>query len=85
MRCRKVPNFDLWYPLGISATLYSLLTLRLALRRVARRIRELLGLGTEELEVASDVPEQIELVYPVILQQLSKFNSRDHKTSSRTS
>jgi len=77
-----MPNFDLWYPLGISATLYSLLTLRLALKRVTRRIRELLGLGTEELEVQSNVPEQqIKLVYPVIIQQLSELNSRDHKTS----
>jgi len=41
-----LPNFDVWYPLGISATLYSLMTVWLALKRFVKKIRRRLGLST---------------------------------------
>jgi len=39
-----MPNFDVWYPLGISATVYSLMTIWLAIKRFVRRLRRFLGL-----------------------------------------
>jgi len=80
-----LPNFDLWYPLGISATVYSILTIRLALRRVARRLRKMLGLESEEIQIEKET-EKIELVYPVIVEALSELNSRNSKNprSQRT-
>ena len=70
-----MPNFDLWYPLGISATVYSILTLRLAVRRLARKLRKLLGLKYEEVE--PEKPKQFEVAYPIIVERLSGLSIQD--------
>ena len=59
MGCADMPNFDIWYPLGISATIYSILTLRLWLKRVSKRLRRLLGMRVDE-EEDSDVQDSLE-------------------------
>jgi DNA topoisomerase VI subunit B len=56
-----MPNFDIWYPLGISATIYSALTLRLWLKKVSRRLRSYLGMRVGEEEKDSDFGKILEL------------------------
>ena len=58
--CADMPNFDVWYPLGISATIYSILTLRLWIKKLSRRLREFLGMRVDEEEKASDVQALLE-------------------------
>jgi len=73
LRCDDLPNFDLWYPLGISATVYSLLTLHLALKRVAKKLRKLLGLSSEEREVKSEVEPTL-MIYPIIIDRHPSYD-----------
>ena len=61
-----MPNYDVWYPLGISATLYSIMTLWLAIKRFVKKLRKLLGLPIKEEEPVSLSPRgKIQLEYPI--------------------
>lgn len=62
-----MPNYDVWYPLGISATVYSIMTLWLAIKRFVKKLRRLLGLPIkEEGPVESTHPvRKIQLEYPI--------------------
>ena len=61
-----MPNFDVWYPLGISATVYSFMTFWLAIKRLATKIRKRLGLPTKEEELVESPPHQtIQIEYPI--------------------
>ena len=61
-----MPNFDVWYPLGISATLYSLMTVWLALKRFVKKIRRRLGLSTglNEINVRPS-GRRVRIEYPI--------------------
>ena len=59
-----MPNFDVWYPLGISATLYSIMTLWLAIKRVVKKLRRKLGLSPEA-EETSEPRRQVRIEYPI--------------------
>ena len=61
-----MPNYDVWYPLGISATLYSLMTIWLAIKRLVMKIRKRLGLPVEQEGSAAEVPRKIQVEYPII-------------------
>jgi hypothetical protein len=57
-----LPNFDVWYPLGISATLYSIMTIWLAVRRFVKRVRKMLGWPIKEKEaIISSVRQPVEV------------------------
>ena len=62
-----MPNYDVWYPLGISATIYSIMTLWLAIKRFVKKLRRLMGLPTEREESVESMhpARKIQLEYPI--------------------
>ena len=70
-----MPNYDVWYPLGISATLYSIMTVWLAVKRFVRKLRKLLGSQVKEEEpVESPHPaRKIRLEYPITLTPINRL------------
>ena len=70
MRDSGLPNFDVWYPLGVSATLYSILTIWLAVKRFVKRLRKMLGIPIKEKEsIVSPVrqPTEAPMEYPITI------------------
>jgi len=64
-----MPNFDVWYPLGISATLYSIMTLWLAVKRFVKKIRKLVGVrGKEKESTVAPLrkPAETPINYPIM-------------------
>ena len=68
-----MPNFDVWYPFGISATIYSIMTLWLAIKRVMKKVYKLLGMSTEQVEdIGSPHPLQAQIESRLRLNPIAK-------------